>query len=425
MRNLILSILVLLPAAAFAGGYVVPNVNARDLGLAGAGVSAQDSASAAYQLPAALARLDGLSLSLDVSLIDVRSTWTDTGSVGGNPGVYGSQPWTMIPKAAFPPAIYAAYGTGLSNGMRVGVGAGLTVPGGGYVFWPGDWAGNSEIISVDRKVFGIYLTGGVQVLPQLRLGGGLIYYRTTEYLVQGLNFLSQRGQIELETAGGALSYDLSAEGEPIKGVPLTLAVDYKHQGVMNLSGKAHGDNVPLPLVPSLLDQEVTHTLTYPNQLNVSASYRLPIPTPISQDSSLMFAFDWTWERQHVYQNDTFTGDRGVQVVVNRDYKNGDTFRFGVEYSNIIPRLRAQVGILRDLSPARPETTSPTLPDSNVTAVSIGVGYQVIPNLEVAAAWFHAFYDTMQTVGTETFQGTYDTRTNIWALNINWKFPTSH
>ena len=416
MRNLTVAILCMLPAAAFAGGYVVPNINARDLAIAGAGVAAQDSAGATYSLPAALSRLDGLSVSADVSLIDIRSTWSDSFSV------YGSQPVTMIPKATFPPAIYAAYGMPLPNDMRLGVGAGLTIPGGGFVFWPGDWAGNSEIISVDRRVYGMYLTAGVQVLPQLRLGGGLVYYRTTEHLTQGLNFLSERGQIELGTAGGALSYDVSLEANPIPNVPLTFAFDYKHQGVMKLEGHAHGDNVPIALQPSLLDQEVTHVLTYPNQLNTGVSYKLPLPTPLNQDSSLTFMFGWTWERFHVYTSDTFIGDRGVTVSVPRDYKNGDTFRFGVEYAGIIPRLRARVGILRDLSPNRPETASPTLPDSDVTALSIGVGYEVIPNLEVNAGFFHAFYDTMTTQGTETFQGSYDTRTNIYALNITWKMP---
>ena len=45
MRNLLLAIL-LVPAGAFAGGYVVPNVNARDLAMVGSPVAAQDSAAA-------------------------------------------------------------------------------------------------------------------------------------------------------------------------------------------------------------------------------------------------------------------------------------------------------------------------------------------------------------------------------------------
>ena len=136
MRKFFVAIAALLvPVAASAGGYVVPNINARDLAMAGSAQAAQDDAAATYSLPAALARLNGLSLSADVSLIDFRSTWTDPTSGATS---------TMIPKAAFPPALYLAYGLPLSNGMRVGLGAGLTIPGGGFVFWQPNWPGRNR-----------------------------------------------------------------------------------------------------------------------------------------------------------------------------------------------------------------------------------------------------------------------------------------
>ena len=52
----------------------------------------------------------------------------------------------MTPKGAFPPAIFAGFGSKL-NDMRWGVGAGLNIPGGGFVFWPDNWPGRNEIIS--------------------------------------------------------------------------------------------------------------------------------------------------------------------------------------------------------------------------------------------------------------------------------------
>jgi long-chain fatty acid transport protein len=414
MRKLIAAIAaILVPAAAFAGGYVVPNINARDIAMGGAAIAAQESASATYSNPAALSRLEGLNLSIGASLIDFRSTWSDSYGLYGPGGP--ADPVTMTPKGTFPPAIYAAYGFKLPRDMRAGVGAGLTVPGGGYVFWPGQWVGRNEIVTVDRKVFGVYLTGGVQVLPQLRVGGGLVYYRTTEHLKQGVNFLDNAGQIELGTAGGAVSYDLSAEVTPIRDLPLTFGIDYKHQGVQTLTGHAHAEGAPLALLPNLLDQGVTHVLTYPNQFNFGAAFQVIPP--------LLVTFGWTWERFHVYQQDSFVGDRGVSVIVPRNYKNGYTLRLGAEYE-IFPGLRARAGILRDTSPSRPETLSPTLPDADSTALSLGLGFAVVPNLEVNAAYFHDWQDSITTKGSETFQGTYDTRANIYALSVVWKMgPT--
>lgn len=409
LRNLAAAVAAgLLPAAAHAGGYIVPNVDARDLALAGSAVAAQDSAAATYANPAALARLEGLNLSLGLGLIDFRSTWIDSANV------FNASPVTMVSKAAFPPALYAAYGLALPRQMRLGVGAGLTIPGGGYIFWPGDWAGRNEVITVDRKVYGGYLTAGLQLFQRLRLGGGLVYYRTTEHLVQGVNFLSQEGEIELGTSGDAFSFDASAEGTPFASVPLTLSVDYKHQGVQHLSGHAHGVDVPLPLRPSLLDQQVTHTLTYPNQLNVGASYRAPV-------IPLLVTAGFTWERFHVYEQDAFVGDRGVSVVVPREYRNGYTFRLGGEVQ-ALPRLKVRAGVLRDVSPSRTDTLNPSLPDSSAIAVSLGIGYRVLPDLEIDAAYFHAFYDSITATGLEAFPGTYQTRANIYALNLAWKLP---
>ena len=58
----------------------------------------------------------------------------------------------------------------------------------------------------------------------MKVGGGLIYYRTTEDLVQGFNFLGQEGGAELGTSGGKVSYDLSLEITPVPAVPLTMRI---------------------------------------------------------------------------------------------------------------------------------------------------------------------------------------------------------
>jgi len=166
------------------------------------------------------------------------------------------------------------------------------------------------------------------------------------------------------------------------------------------------------VVSLLLDQGVQHTLTYPNQFNLGASYK-----PIAP---LLLTFGWTWERFHVYQQDLFVGDHGVTVVVPRNYKNGYTLRFGAEYQ-AIPKLKVRAGFLRDTSPSRPETLSPTLPDGDVWAVSVGAGYELMPGLEVNGGYFHAFYDTVSTPpGADAFPAIYDTRANIYALNVTWK-----
>ena len=89
----------------------------------------------------------------------------------------------------------------------------MNVPGGGNVFWPSDWAGRHTIISVDRKLFGIYLTGGFEIIPQIRVGGGLVYYYATEKLTVakalpgGSDGLVTRGRLRRRGELGRLHRD--------------------------------------------------------------------------------------------------------------------------------------------------------------------------------------------------------------------------
>jgi long-chain fatty acid transport protein len=395
---------ILVPAAAFAGGYIVPNTAPRDLGMADSAMAAQTNASAVFKNPSALAGIQGLNIELSGSVIDFRSTWSDP------TGTTGSGPVTMTPKAAFPPTVFASYG-GRTRGIGWGVGAGWSIPGGGEVFWPGTWAGRQAVTTVDRRINGFYLTGGVQPIPQLKVGGGLIYYRGTEHLTQALNFLGNEGGAELGTAGGGFSYDVSAELTPIATLPLTIGIDYKHQSLITMTGHAHFDGVPPALKPAALDQGVTHKLNFPNQLNAGIAYR-----PIAP---LLVTGGFTWERYVVYRSDVFAGDLGTTVVVPREYRHGSTFRLGAELA-ALPILRVRAGVLRDNSPTNTDFLHPSIPDSSSTALTFGASVDVSPRIELSAAYFHDWQDRTTTTSGETFPGTYDTRANIYSIGMVYR-----
>jgi long-chain fatty acid transport protein len=360
-------------------------------------------ASAAYANPAALAGLEGLSVVVNATMIDFRSTWK---ALDGNSATESNL------KPAYPPSVFASYSGKATNGMGWGVGVGFNIPFGGNVYWPGDWPGRFSIITVNRRTYGFYATGGVQPIPQIKIGGGLVYYRTTEDLVQAFNFLGQEGGAELGTSGGKVSFDISAEITPFIGVPLTIGVDYKHKADQVLTGHAHFDNVPAALGPNALDQGATHDLTMPNQLGLGIAYRV-LP-------NLLLTGAWTLDRFIVYQRDLFVGDLGTTISVNRNYKNDYVFRVGAEYEDLIPKLTLRAGFLRDMSPTRPSALSPTIPDSDITAIAFGLGYEFRPGLVLNATYFHAFFDEATTVGSDVFPGTFDTRANIVTIGLSFR-----
>jgi len=416
MRKLILRCLALaLPVSALANGWDVPNVAPRDLAMVSSGLADQVDAGATYVLPAALARMEGLSLSVGGSLLDLRTTWNDpTGSFAVSSSETGM-------KLAPPYSVFASYGFKLGD-RAMGIGFGSNIPGGGNMFWQDSWPGRSRIITVDRKLYGLYGSAAIEVFKQLRLGGGVIYYRTTEFLEQGLD--PTAGKAQLSTAGGQYSFDLSAEITPLLDVPLTIGVDYKHQAYQKLTGTAHFV-VSQTLQPLLQDQNVTHILPYPSILNVGVAYK-PIP-------ALSVAFDFTFNRYQIYGEDLFQGDKPLPgpIVVPRNYGNGQTYRLGAEWM-ANPRLALRAGIERDISgmPKQTDPTtgallsptySPTLPDSNTWAGAVGVGYSFARNLSVSAAVFYAQMDEVTATGTTAFPGRYDSRVWIYSLGVSYSW----
>ena len=403
----------LLPTLALANGYDAPSVTPRDLALVESATAAQGDAGATYANPAALSRVKGLSLNAAGSYLDLQTTWSaPSGSV-----MAGSPDATTKYKPVPPVALYAAYGFD-AGGLPVGVGLGMNLPAGGNMYWEDDWAGRGRIITVDRKVYGFYLTGGVEVMPDLRLGGGLVYYYTTEYLKQGVQ-PSDATYGELSTQGGAPSFDLSAEWTPaLEAKPLTFGVDFKYKAKQTLKGDGHFAVSPAFLQPNPsgapppVDQGVTHDLTYPSVLNVGVAYRPPV-------KGLQLTFVYTFTGYSVYQEDTFVGDKGTTITVPRNYGDGHTFRLGAEYE-MTPQLTLRAGLLRDISGFSTDTYSPTLPDGNSWAGALGAAWKFTPDLAIAATIFYDKVDEVQTTGSVALPGIYNTSTLIVSAGVTWR-----
>jgi long-subunit fatty acid transport protein len=406
MRTLVAAAALMMPAAAFAGGYAIPNTNARDLGMAESVVAAQQGPEAVYGNSAALAGQEGLAVTAGFQAIYFRSTWTDT------TGAYGGGSTKTVDKLALPPQIYAAYG-GKVNGMPYGLGAGFTVVGGGFAFWPFSWPGRNSIITVDRRVFNFLLAGGIQPIEQLKIGLGAVYFRTTEKLQQGIPF--SQGDIQVGTAGGVFSWTASLEAKPIKDAPFTIGVNYRHQGVQSLKGQAHAGNVPLALQganPPLIDQSVSHTLTFPNILQVG------VATTAFPD--LLIGAAYQFSRFTVYQQDAFIGGKGVSVLVAREFHNQHVFRLGAEYGGLLPGLKVRGGVLRDISPQPTDTLDPSLPDSSSWAFNLGATYAFAKGLSGSIGWEHAFFDQTRTTGADPFPGQYNSKADLVGVSVSYR-----
>ncbi len=409
MTRLFLAASLFAPAA-FANGYHLPITNPRDLAFGGSGTAAiQNSASATYANPAALAGQDGLGLVGDLELITLTSKWQDP---AGIPGATAQAQTT--PKATFPPAFYASYGDKLF-GHNAAIGAGFSVAGGGLEYWPNNWPGRAQIITVDRRSFAFDLAVAYQPIDMLKLGGGLIYMRTQEKLVQGLDFLSSQGDVQLGTAGGAFSFQIAGELQPLPG--LRIGIDYRHKADQQLTGNAHFGHVPDSFGNQLRDQTAAHDLTFPNVLQAGASYQV---TP-----DLLVNVGYLLVRWVVYKADVFVGGQGLVVNVPHDYHNGYGLSVGGEYKlptfGPVSGLVVRLGFERVSSPQPTDTLQPAIPDANSTSLCAGLGYRISPKVDIDAGYKLAILDTITSTGTAAFPGTYDTTAHFISAGVTYRF----
>src|SRR5205823_4170399 len=206
MRYLIAALL-LAPAAAFAGGYAIPNEDPRDLALSQSTVAAQTGPEAAHTNPAALAGQQGLAATVSGEMIYNRTTWSD-------PAL--SQAASLQPKANFPPQVAIAYGNSLPNGMAYGVGWSLLVPGGGSLEWPTGWAGAGRIQNVTQRAWLNEVSAALQPHPLVKIGASFLYYQVTEELSQQV-LPGTVGRLGL--AGGGPSFGVSGEFHAPADIP--------------------------------------------------------------------------------------------------------------------------------------------------------------------------------------------------------------
>jgi long-chain fatty acid transport protein len=324
-------------------------------------------------------------------------------------------------------AFFASW-TGKISGHGYGVGLGINVPGGGNVYWPSDWAGRYNIISVDRKVYGGYLSAGFEVIPQVRIGGGLIYYYGTEKLTVdkalpgGID-----GLVTVADSGGAVSWDASIEIQPVLDYPLRIGADYKQQAWMGLSGPANFA-FPPAFASTFPNQTITHPLVYPSTFNVGVAWR-----PVKQvDITAGYTSEW----YSSYVADTFTGQtidpstgQPLQLNVWRKYTNASIYRLGVAWQ-ALKTLEVRAGGLYDQSGVNVAYFNPSLPDAHAWCGSVGLGWEALKNLTISAAFFNAWFQTLNSVpapntptidNSSSFPGQFKNWAWITSLTVGWRW----
>jgi long-chain fatty acid transport protein len=402
MRKFVIaSITVLAPAAAHAGGYALPDANARTLALSQSDLADPDGASSLLRNPAALPGHLGLDFSGSFEWLANRTDWSDPDLGDASLKFHFNSPI----------AAALSFSDALSNGMKWGVGVGVNTPYGGSINWPKGWAGQEYVQSVDQKVFAITAGGGFQPVSWLSIGAAYIRYQGSEELHQSVNYVDHYGDAGIALSGGDNTFLLSMQAYVPK-IPLELAVSYKHKAVADIGGDAHFENVPPAFTTLLHDQPVTSNIKLPSELHVGAAYA------VRPDLNVMFTF--TEEFWSIYHDDTFVGSSGFTVTVPRNYQNAQVYRLGGEWVHVpfMQALTLRLGGLRSVSPQPSDTISPSLTDGDSWAFSAGAGVDIGRNLRVDLGYQHAIFDKVTSTGADTLSGSYSTNVDELSIGIN-------
>lgn len=403
MRTLILTATILVPTAASAGGYLVPSMNPRDLALGGVAVADQNGPEATFLNTADLSSQEGLAIGVAGALANNRTDWSDS--------ALGS---ASLSQSTTPPSVAVSYGEKLPFDQGWGVGIGFGVPGGGSLEWPDKWPGQESVRSVKTQVFGFGAGAAFQLLPYFRFGLNYTRYQATEEIHQALNYLDHVGDAGLGLAGGGNSIGVATEIVPPQ-LPLKLGITYQHSSTIGLTGHAHFSDVPPAFQPMLHDQPVSEDFLMPDVVRAGLAYDV-MP-------GLRVMGSYSWENWSQYRSDHFVGDGGFMADQPRRYNDVHTIGVAGEWRHlpVLPQLTVRAAVTRNVGSDQPtDTLSPSLTDASRWALSIGVGYDILPRLRVDLGFQHQLLDSVTASGLDALPGTYKTAIDFLSLGVNWR-----
>jgi long-subunit fatty acid transport protein len=403
MRTLIITATILVPTAASAGGYLVPSMNPRDLALGGVAVADQNGPEATFLNTADLSSQDGLAIGVAGALASNRTDWSASG--------LGS---ASLSQSTTPPAVAVSYGEKLPFDQAWGVGVGFGVPGGGSLVWPDNWAGQEAVRSVKTQVFGFGAGAAFQLLPYFRFGLNYTRYQATEEIHQALNYLDHVGDAGLALAGGGNSIGVATEIVPPQ-VPLKLGITYQHSSTIGLTGHAHFSDVPPAFQPMLHDQPISEDFVMPDVVRAGLAFEA-MP-------GLRVMGSYSWEHWSQYKSDHFVGDGGFNANVARNYGDVHTIGAAGEWRHlpVLPQLTVRAAVTRNVGSDQPtDTLSPSLTDASRWALSIGAGFDILPQLRVDLGFQHQLLDSVTATGMDALPGTYKTSIDFLSVGLNWR-----
>lgn len=430
---------------AQASGFQLRENSVKNVGRANAGSAvAENDASVVANNPAAMVNLDQTTFQADVTVIDLNAEFSGGGTTAlGTPltGGNGGDPGDAQAVPAF--AVVVPMNDTL-EGLTLG--ASVSAPFGLKTEYEPDWMGRYNAIESDVRVVDLTLSAALAVNERFSVGVGLIYEYADVTLSNAIDFGTalcagsgnvancfdpafpyhpQANDGALSTSGDDTSFGwiFGMQFKPTDRLSLGLSyrseVDHDLEGTADFtlpaSVAAYFDAVG---ITAYNDPAVTAPLTNPSvttlsvQYDVSDRFRLMADAQQTGWSSLAAV--------EIYRKDDGS------LLGGEDFSWSDTWLYSVggEFDlNDAVTLRAGLG--QDETPTNDRTRTPRLPDEDRWLYSVGLTWNVSPNLSFDASYMRITIDSssidVESSSSSLLNGSFDGDADLFGVSAQYRF----
>lgn len=387
MNSLTIAMLVSLIAGSSlgAGFQLYTEGSAEALALGGAVSARTNLLSAAWYNPAALVGADSPEIMVGNTFIDL-----DTDFDGNFFNASMERHWRSAPHLYYVHPI-SKYLTGTLS---------INAPYGLITEWPTGWGGSATAIKTELET--AYLT------PSLA-------YKLTDKLSASVGFNIVRGDAEM-TRAIAPGDILKMTGDDV-GYGYMLSTHYRVNSDWSL-GARYQSRVKLTLDGDMKDSMgMVEDMDAKTDITLPRSFNIGLANNTFEKWTL--SADLLWTEWSTYKTLVLDPEVGPSTVINKDWRNVWSARFGAEY-DLSENWVLRGGYVWDESPVNGDTRGPEMPGSDRNMFMLGCGYEK-ENWGVDLAYSYLTSKRANSGPDVDPTGDYETSANLVSMSVSYKF----
>ena len=424
------------PGLAMAASFQLLEQSPAQLGKAFAGTASDPTdASTVFFNPAAMSRLDRVTLTAGINLVDVKADFNDDGST--YPGDTGN-----TEELGVIPNLYAV--VPLSSGFAVGFG--VNAPYGLASRFGDTWMGRYAATDSELEVVNVNVTTSWALGDVFAVGVGVNYQTIEATLESQVDSTfgiapdpSTDSSAKIKGDDDDFVLDLSVLLTPTESTSLGLL--WREGGEFSLSGDATfnlnaicspGAGYPTGAPPA----PTTGTLCAGGLTALAGDIEADVALP---DTLTFSATQWFSPAFALHLDVAQTKWSSIQEVrvVNTgngatvdtlDLRYDDTMRYAIGATlKLSDSWTWRAGVALDEAPQTdPEHVSVRIPDADRTWLALGTTLALSDHLSLDFSYAHLFVDDVSLIETDansgrTLQGGFDSSVDILAAQVNWRF----